>query len=553
LAKITLADILAQFASQQGLNDRFQQIEDEFNNKVLYRDEAGAMAVDLDMNGNTILNAVFDSTEISGSAAQIVYTPGANTYLTGVELQDTSDQTDAELVIQAAADAALDSRLDALEITVPANTGRITATETVADRADALSIVNETELDTTTPLATSAIQSASSVTGTTGKAVFNQQVGTDLEFKKLKEGANMSITQVGDELVLANLGDTIGTDADNIAFDPSGLAVLTAVEVQDTLVEVDTSLASVNAELDLLIPPNRAINGDLRLWQRGTSVDIPVFSDARYYSADQIFGRIDNAGSGTPTPMVQIAGGVHTWGCKITSVIAAGHELGTPIEDGQYWAGKTITISAQVLISAGAANAKLSVQDGLLGLGSGGTQSQAITPTGALQTVEFTVTLGTHVDSKDCWLIYVEADLGIGEKIELHELQVTEGTLSPAFPYRPIGEELLLAQRYYRKSYNQADAPGTMTSLGAERYVASGTSQVQYSVSFPPMLKNPTVGRYDPSTGTAGKMDDLTGATVESVNPLNSGETGFSLDKVTNHIDTNVYEFQWTATADIMT
>ena len=58
MAKITLADVLAQFASQQGLNNRFTQIENEFNNKVLYRDEPGAMARDLD--GNYILTDNID-------------------------------------------------------------------------------------------------------------------------------------------------------------------------------------------------------------------------------------------------------------------------------------------------------------------------------------------------------------------------------------------------------------------------------------------------------------------------------------------------------------
>ncbi len=58
--KITLADILGSFASVVGLNSRFQQIEDELNNKVLYRDnpigEDNVMKSDLDMDGNDLIN-----------------------------------------------------------------------------------------------------------------------------------------------------------------------------------------------------------------------------------------------------------------------------------------------------------------------------------------------------------------------------------------------------------------------------------------------------------------------------------------------------------------
>lgn len=60
MAKITIDDILAAFASTTAINARFDQVEDELNNKVLYRDnpvgEPNSMSNDLDMNGNDILN-----------------------------------------------------------------------------------------------------------------------------------------------------------------------------------------------------------------------------------------------------------------------------------------------------------------------------------------------------------------------------------------------------------------------------------------------------------------------------------------------------------------
>ena len=60
MAKITISDFSGGFASIDALNAAFQDLEDELNNKVLYRKnpqgEANSMQSDLDMNGKSILN-----------------------------------------------------------------------------------------------------------------------------------------------------------------------------------------------------------------------------------------------------------------------------------------------------------------------------------------------------------------------------------------------------------------------------------------------------------------------------------------------------------------
>ena len=61
MAKVTLSDITAGYASAAALNASFNAIEDEFNNNVLYRNnpsgEPNQMENALDLNGNDILNA----------------------------------------------------------------------------------------------------------------------------------------------------------------------------------------------------------------------------------------------------------------------------------------------------------------------------------------------------------------------------------------------------------------------------------------------------------------------------------------------------------------
>ena len=80
MAKITISDLGSNYASTTQLNAKYQQIEDELNNKVLYRDnptgEPNSMQNDLDMNSNDDLNA-------------------ANVYATGLVLngQEVTTQT----------------------------------------------------------------------------------------------------------------------------------------------------------------------------------------------------------------------------------------------------------------------------------------------------------------------------------------------------------------------------------------------------------------------------------------------------------------------------
>jgi hypothetical protein len=61
MAKLTLPTISSGYATTTQLNNAFDAIEAELQNKVLYRDnpagEPNQMEQDLDMNGNAILNA----------------------------------------------------------------------------------------------------------------------------------------------------------------------------------------------------------------------------------------------------------------------------------------------------------------------------------------------------------------------------------------------------------------------------------------------------------------------------------------------------------------
>jgi hypothetical protein len=63
MAKIELGGLGSGYASTAKLNEQLQKIQDELNNKVLYRDnpngEVNSLSNDLDMNSNQVLNVAF--------------------------------------------------------------------------------------------------------------------------------------------------------------------------------------------------------------------------------------------------------------------------------------------------------------------------------------------------------------------------------------------------------------------------------------------------------------------------------------------------------------
>ena len=79
MAKLSIPNLSSGFNSTSTLNNAFDSIEDELNNKVLYRDnptgEPNQMENDLDMNGNKVLNAA--GIEVGGvdylEAMQTIY------------------------------------------------------------------------------------------------------------------------------------------------------------------------------------------------------------------------------------------------------------------------------------------------------------------------------------------------------------------------------------------------------------------------------------------------------------------------------------------------
>ena len=111
-------------------------------------------------------------------------------------------------------------------------------------------------------------------------------------------------------------------------------------------------------------------------------------------------------------------------------------------------------------------------------------------------------------------------DAAANDLLYLAQAQLEPGTTLSGFEYRPFQEEIMLASRYFWKTYDLDTTPGTSsTFVGAPEGTASTTTsqangiQVFYPV---PMRTTPTATTYGPSSGTASKLYQVASATEKN-------------------------------------
>lgn len=235
---------------------------------------------------------------------------------------------------------------------------------------------------------------------------------------------------------------------------------------------------------------NKIINGNFDIWQRGTSQ-----TTSGYGSADRWFSQ--NTGSTKVFSRQSFSVGETLSGSTIaskyysrtvvTSVVGAGSyaQLIQKIESVSTLAGKTATLSFWAKADA-PKNIAIELYQSF---GTGGSPSPAVSAIGsqliALTSTwqKYTVTidipsisgkvLGT--DSNDClWITFwfeagsnfVGRTANLGQQsgtFDIAQIQLEEGSVATPFEERHVGEELILCQRYYEKSYNISTALAAAT------------------------------------------------------------------------------------------
>ena len=109
-----------------------------------------------------------------------------------------------------------------------------------------------------------------------------------------------------------------------------------------------------------------------------------------------------------------------------------------------------------------------------------------------------------------------------------------------------------MCQRYYAKSYNQANAPGTATVNGMLGISGNGSGYGEYmQLRFPiNMRTSPTVVLYSNVTGASGNIRNINSSVDVATSAGAIGESGFCNPGVALSAATN-YSFQYTASAEL--
>ena len=273
---------------------------------------------------------------------------------------------------------------------------------------------------------------------------------------------------VGDTLQFMDSNDTLASGTVN--FDGNGSLINGTATLQANVEQGFYSFVSdgTNWLLANTLPTlpkrtgikNQAANGDLSLWQRLDAGISGTFGAGvgRGYLADRIYGV--KTGSNPSATLTRIAGLKHEYGQRLISSIDDFIGQGIAIQGAEKFSGETVTVTMQVVVPAAATGSVIRAFDGQL---AAALQTQAFTPTGALQEISATFSLGTHVDAQDSWGFDFRTNVLAGEAVELHEIQVEFGDRFTGFePVIPA-----LNEKRCGYHYEVIHASGLPTMLAA--------------------------------------------------------------------------------------
>ncbi len=216
----------------------------------------------------------------------------------------------------------------------------------------------------------------------------------------------------------------------------------------------------------------------------------------------------------------------------VTSAAGAGNHAFKfqPIEDARILSGRTVTVSFWAKADA----SKDMAVEWYRYYGSGGSPSSTeegdvlgntkFSLTTSWQKFSYTATLtsvsgktfGTDNNSWVSPILWFEGGSSFDSRngslgqqsgtFDIAQVQVEIGDNASEQEIRPLGEEILLCQRYYCKSYDIDVDPATATNVGNLCVHANDSGGFYFLTRFPvAMRSSPTVTPYSPATGASGK------------------------------------------------
>jgi len=121
-------------------------------------------------------------------------------------------------------------------------------------------------------------------------------------------------------------------------------------------------------------------------------------------------------------------------------------------------------------------------------------------------------------------------------------VQLERGSNATSFEFRDYGRELMMAQRYYQKTYNQATVPGTSGTSSPIRSTSTGNAYGTIGIwNFAVTMRAvPTITGYSPVSGVAGSFSgDSSNYTQLGIHTATEAGVGFYINN--NAIGVNVF------------
>jgi hypothetical protein len=306
----------------------------------------------------------------------------------------------------------------------------------------------------------------------------------------------------------------------------------TAFSVSNTYTQAEANARFVQNSGNFSAGKNKVINGDFGIWQRGTSFTNPVsdtgFTADRWYPVWNGTGATRTLSRQTFTPGAAPVAGYEGQFFLRYDVSVAGSSnsynyLTTSIEDVRTLAGQTVTVSFWAKASAATSIQTVQI-DQNFGSGGSAINYNALSSAGSFslttswQRFSFTATMASVTGKTIGTGSYLRLFIALPAfsstfAIDVWGVQLEAGSIATAFQTATGNPqaELALCQRYFSKSYDQANAPGVSTGVGAEcRMSANRTDQyaLDFSASFPVIMRgSPTVTLYS-TFGTSGRVRD---------------------------------------------
>lgn len=304
---------------------------------------------------------------------------------------------------------------------------------------------------------------------------------------------------------------------------------------------------------------NKIINGDFDLWQRGATFNSIANNS---YFADRWF-HFDN---GT-TETINITRQAFTLGQTdvpgepqyfVDFEIATKGDTTSirprqKIEGVRTFAGQTVIVSYYAKATTGFTARTDLIQK----FGTGGSPSSGVNILGNNKSFTTTwqkftqilsvlsisgKTLGTN-NNDTLELVFIFDSVATGVTISVAQVQIEKGSVATGFEKRLIGLELMLAQRFYQKTFqwDQAPVQNVGNSIGALLAHADGTGRFDMPWPFATRMRaSPTLTTYSPLSASADawNLDDSTTTPITTV--ASPGERGISyLASPVDATDTN--------------